>query len=64
MILLLLHDLMKILKMLALLKPKEPICFTLDNLLIRNGHLILSDAYLSKTKLKRELRLIQDKTNT
>ena len=55
------HDCLKILKMLALHKPLDAICFTVDNLLIKDGHVILSDAYLSKNNLKREIRLLSDK---
>jgi len=43
--------------MLALYRPSDAICFTVDNLLIKNGSVILSDAYLSKAKLKREIML-------
>lgn len=54
-VLVLIHDCLKILKMLALYRPNDAICFTVDNLLIKDGHVILSDAYLSKAKLKREI---------
>lgn len=54
-VLVLIHDCLKILKMLALQRPNDAICFTVDNLLIKDGHVILSDAYLSKAKLKREI---------
>jgi hypothetical protein len=53
--LVLVHDCLKILKMLALLRPNDAICFSVDNLLLKNGHLILSDAFISKSKLKREI---------
>lgn len=58
---LLIHDCLKILKMLALQRPNDAICFTVDNLLIKDGHVILSDAYLSKSKLKREIQLLGSK---
>jgi hypothetical protein len=54
-VLVLVHDCLKILKMLALLRPNDAICFSVDNLLLKNGHLILSDAFISKSKLKREI---------
>jgi hypothetical protein len=54
-VLILVHDCLKILKMLALLRPNDAICFSVDNLLLKNGHLILSDAFISKAKLKREI---------
>jgi len=57
----LIHDCLKILKMLALNRPNDAICFTVDNLLIKDGHVILSDAYLSKAKLKREIQLLTNK---
>lgn len=60
-VLLLVHDCLKILKMLALLRPNDAICFTVDNLLIKDGHVILSDPYLSKAKLKREIQLLNNK---
>lgn len=54
-VLILIHDCLKILKMLALYRPNDAICFTRDNLLLKDGHVILSDAYLSKAKLRREI---------
>jgi hypothetical protein len=41
--------------MLALNKPHDAICFTVDNLLIKDGHVVLSDAFISKAMLKREI---------
>ena len=54
-VLVLVHDCLKILKMLALLRPNDAICFSVDNLLLKNGHLIISDAFISKSKLKMEI---------
>lgn len=56
-VLAIMHDCLKILKMLSLQRPEAAICFTTDNLLFRNGHIVLSDCYLSKAKIKRELAL-------
>lgn len=47
-VLVIVHDCLKILKLLALHKPLDAICFSIDNLLIKDGHVILADAYLSK----------------
>lgn len=60
-ILVIVHDCLKILKLLALHKPLDAICFSIDNLLIKDGHVILSDAYLSKSNLKREIRTLSEK---
>lgn len=54
-ILLLVHDCLKILKLLAG-QHSDPINFSADNLLVKNGHLVLTDAYISKTNLKRQIR--------
>jgi len=49
------HDCLKILKNLALHRPLEATCFTLDNLLYKDGVLKISDVYLSKVKMKKEI---------
>jgi len=58
-VLLIIHDCLRILKFLSLNRPLDSIFFSSDNLLIKDGHVKLSDSYFSRSKLKREyLRLI------
>ncbi len=59
-VLAIMHDCLKILKFLSLQNPEDAIAFTTDNLLFKNGHVVLSECYLSKVKIKREL-VLQDK---
>lgn len=49
------HDCLKILKYLASAQPNEPIIFSEDNLLMKDGHVKLSDAFLNKTHIQQEL---------
>lgn len=60
-VLLIIHDCLKILKMLAFVRPHDAINFTTDNLLVKDGRILLSDAYLSKQRLKRELQVVAHK---
>ena len=60
-ILLTIHDCLKILKTLALHRPTEATCFSLENLLYKDGQIKLSDVYLSKAKMKKEIQFIRNK---
>lgn len=60
-ILIIIHDCLKILKILAYLRPHDAINFTTENLLVKDGRILLSDAYLSKQKIKRELQVQANK---
>ena len=56
------HDCLKILKTLALHRPTEAICFSLDNLLYKDGQIRLSDVYLSKARMKKEIQTLRNKS--
>jgi hypothetical protein len=58
------HDCLKILKTLALHRPTEATCFSLDNLLFKDGQVKLSDVYLSKAKMKKEILNLRSKGQT
>jgi hypothetical protein len=47
------HDCLKILKTLALHRPNEATCFSLDNLYLKEGTLKIADIYISKTKVRK-----------
>lgn len=54
-VLLIVHDCLRILKFLAAHRPYDAVCFHTDNLMLQDGHVRLADGYLSKNKLKREM---------
>jgi len=58
------HDCLKILKTLALHRPTEATCFSLDNLLLKDGQIRLSDVYLSKARMKKEILALRNKTHS
>jgi len=55
------HDCLKILKTLALNRPSDATCFSLDNLLFKDGQIKISDVYLSKVKIKKEILQLRNK---
>jgi hypothetical protein len=63
-ILITIHDCLKILKTLALHRPTEATCFSLDNLLFKDGQVRLSDVYLNKAKVKKEILILRNKNHS
>jgi hypothetical protein len=47
-VLIIVHECLKILKMLAYVRPNDAISFSLENLLVHDGQLIMSDSCISK----------------
>ena len=53
--LLLIHDCLRILKLLSKSNPMEPVYLGIDNLYLINGQVRLCDPFLNRTRLLQEL---------